>query len=131
EYATRSQDPDELTSAVRTSLGRMIVQQINGMAAELSVITLDPNLEQLLHQAVQADGVGGVEPGLAERLFSALQESVQKQEAMGQSAVLLVSAQIRTMLARFVRHTIPNLHVLSYNEIPSDKQIRIVATVGQ
>jgi flagellar biosynthesis protein FlhA len=131
EHATRSQDPDELTSAVRTSLGRMIVQQINGMAAELSVITLDPNLEQLLHQAVQADGVGGVEPGLAERLFSALQESVQKQEAMGQSAVLLVSALIRTMLARFVRHTIPNLHVLSYNEIPSDKQIRIVATVGQ
>ena len=131
EYATRSQDPDELTSAVRTSLGRMIVQQINGMAAELSVITLDPNLEQLLHQAVQADGVGGVEPGLAERLFSALQESVQKQEAMGQSAVLLVAGQIRTMLARFVRHTIPNLHVLSYNEIPSDKQIRIVATVGQ
>ena len=131
EHATRSQDPDELTSAVRTSLGRMIVQQINGMAAELSVITLDPNLEQLLHQAVQTDGVGGVEPGLAERLFTALQESVQKQEAMGQSAVLLVSGLIRTMLARFVRHTIPNLHVLSYNEIPSDKQIRIVATVGQ
>ncbi len=131
EHATRSQDPDELTTAVRTSLGRMIVQQINGMAAELSVITLDQNLEQLLHQAVQTDGVGGVEPGLAERLFSALQESVQKQEAMGQSAVLLVSSLIRTMLARFVRHTIPNLHVLSYNEIPSDKQIRIVATVGQ
>ncbi|MCK4864281.1 MAG: flagellar biosynthesis protein FlhA [Gammaproteobacteria bacterium] len=131
EHATRSQDPDELTAAVRTSLGRMIVQQINGMAAELSVITLDPNLEQLLHQAVQADGVGGVEPGLAERLFSALQESVQKQEAMGQSAVLLVAGQIRSMLARFVRHTIPHLHVLSYNEIPSDKQIRIVATVGQ
>ena len=131
EHASRSQDPDELTTAVRTSLGRMIVQQINGMEAELSVITLDPNLEQLLHQAVQADGVGGVEPGLAERLFSALQESVQKQEAQGQSAVLLVSGLIRTMLARFVRHTIPNLHVLSYNEIPSDKQIRIVATVGQ
>ncbi len=131
EHASRSQDPDELTTAVRTSLGRMIVQQINGMAAELSVITLDPNLEQLLHQAVQADGVGGVEPGLAERLFTALQESVQKQEAMGQPAVLLVSGLIRTMLARFVKHTIPNLHVLSYNEIPSDKQIRIVATVGQ
>jgi len=131
EHSTRSQDPDELTSAVRTSLGRMIVQQINGMAAELSVITLDSNLEQLLHQAVQADGVGGVEPGLAERLFTALEESVQKQEAMGQPAVLLVSALIRTMLSKFVRHTIPNLHVLSYNEVPSDKHIRIVATVGQ
>ena len=101
------------------------------MAPELAVITLDPTLEQLLHQAVQADGTGGVEPGLAERLFSALQESVQKQEAMGQPPVLLVSSIIRTMLARFTRHTIPNLNVLSYNEIPSDKQIRIVATVGQ
>lgn len=131
EHGHRSQDPDELTSAVRTSLGRMIVQQINGMAPELSVITLDPNLEQLLHQAIQADGGGGVEPGLAERLFSALQESVHKQEALGQPAVLLVSGLIRTMLARFIRHTIPNLSVLSYNEIPSDKQIRIVATVGQ
>jgi len=131
EHSTRSQDPDELTSAVRTSLGRMIVQQINGMAAELSVITLDSNLEQLLHQAVQADGVGGVEPGLAERLFTALEESVQKQEAMGQPAVLLVSALIRSMLSKFVRHSIPNLHVLSYNEVPSDKHIRIVATVGQ
>jgi flagellar biosynthesis protein FlhA len=131
EHANRSQNPDDLTTAVRASLGRMIVQQINGMAAELSVITLDSNLEQLLHQAVQADGVGGVEPGLAERLFTALEGSVQKQEAMGQSAVLLVSTTIRTMLSRFVRHTIPNLHVLSYNEIPSDKQIRIVATVGQ
>ncbi|MFK5914923.1 MAG: flagellar biosynthesis protein FlhA [Woeseiaceae bacterium] len=131
EHANRSQDPDDLTTAVRTSLGRMIVQQINGMEPELSVITLDSTLEQLLHQAVQADGVGGVEPGLAERLFTALQESVQKQESMGQSAVLLVSGIIRTMLARFVRHTIPNLHVLSYNEVPSDKQIRIVATVGQ
>ena len=131
EHSTRSQDPDELTSAVRTSLGRMIVQQINGMAAELAVITLDSNLEQLLHQAVQADGVGGVEPGLAERLFTALEESVQKQEAMGQPAVLLVSALIRSMLSKFVRHSIPNLHVLSYNEVPSDKHIRIVATVGQ
>ena len=131
EHSTRSQDPDELTSAVRTSLGRMIVQQINGMAAELAVITLDSNLEQLLHQAVQADGVGGVEPGLAERLFTALEESVQKQEAMGQPAVLLVSALIRSMLSKFVRHSIPSLHVLSYNEVPSDKHIRIVATVGQ
>ena len=133
EHGSRSQDPDVLTAAVRTALGRLIVQQINGMAAELPVITLDPNLEQLLQQSVQAaDGsAAGVEPGLAERLHSALSETAQKQEIAGQPAVLLVSGLIRTMLARFVRHTIPSLHVLSYNEIPSDKQIKIVATVGQ
>ena len=133
EHASRSQDTDVLTAAVRVALGRLIVQQINGMAIELPVITLDPSLEQLLHQTVQASesGAVGVEPGLAERLHTALTETAQKQEMSGQPAVLLVSAAIRTMLARFVRHTIPSLRVLAYNEITSDKQIKIIATVGQ
>ncbi|MFV2059315.1 MAG: flagellar biosynthesis protein FlhA [Gammaproteobacteria bacterium] len=133
EHATRSQDPDVLTAAVRITLGRSIIQQINGMASELPVITLDPGLEQLLHQSIQvADESGGsVEPGLAERLHSALNESAQKQELAGQPAVLLVSAPLRVMLARFVRHMNTSISVLSYNEIPNDKQIKIVSTVGQ
>ena len=133
EHGGRSQEPDVLTAAVRIALSRSIVQQINGMAPELPVITLDPNLEQLLHQSIQGSGDGGtgVEPGLAERLHNALIDSAKAQEQAGQPAVLLVSAPLRIMLARFVRHTITALHVLSYNEIPTDKQIRIVATVGQ
>jgi len=133
EHGAKSQDADILTGMVRISLGRLIVQKINGMEHELPVITLDPALEQLLHQSIQStDGMGGgVEPGLAERLHTTLQESAQKQELAGQPAILLVSAALRTMLARFVRHTISNLNVLSYNEIPTDKQIKIVATVGQ
>ena len=132
EHGGRSQEPDVLTASVRVSLGRSITQQINGMAVELPVITLDPTLEQLLHQTMQAsDGGAGLEPGLAERIHSSLFEASQAQEQAGMPAVLLVSAFLRPMLARFVRHTIPTLHVLSYNEIPSDKQIKIVATVGQ
>jgi len=133
EHGTRSQDPDVLTAAVRITLGRSIIQQINGMAVELAVITLDPSLEQLLHQSIQmADESGAsVEPGLAERLHSALTESAQKQELAGQPAVLLVSAPLRVMLSRFVRHMNCSISVLSYNEIPNDKQIKIVATVGQ
>ena len=133
EQAAKSQDADILTEAVRVALGRLIVQQINGMERELPVITLDPTLEQLLHQSIQSsDGMGsGVEPGLAERLHSVLAETTQKQELAGQPAVLLVSAALRPMLARFVKHTISGLHVLSYNEIPTDKQIKIIATVGQ
>ncbi len=133
EYGSRSQDPDALTAAVRQALGRLIVQQINGMQAELPVITLDPSLEQILQQTVQANEGGGmgVEPGLAERLHAALADAARQQEAAGQPAVLLVASPIRSMLSRFIRHGIPSLHVLAYNEIPSDKQIRIVATVGQ
>jgi flagellar biosynthesis protein FlhA len=133
EHGGRSQDPDVLTAAVRIALGRSIVQQINGLAPELPVITLDPSLEQLLHQTMQA-GQGGeasIEPGLAERIHGALQKSAHAQEQIGQPAVLLISGSLRPMIARFVRHTIPVLQVLSYNEIPSDKQIKIIATVGQ
>jgi len=133
EYGARSQEPDILTAAVRVSLGRSITQQINGMAVELPVITLDGALEQLLHQTMQATegGAASIEPGLAERIHSSLQEATQTQEQNGVPAILLVSAFLRPMLAKFVRHTIPALHVLSYNEIPNDKQIKIVATVGQ
>jgi flagellar biosynthesis protein FlhA len=132
EQGTRSQDPDALTAAVRVALGRLIVQQINGMAAELPVITLDPELEQLLHRSTQvSEGATGVEPGLAERLHQSLVNTARQQEMAGQPTILLVSAGLRTLLARFVRHAVPGMSVLSYSEIPSDKQIKIVATVGQ
>ncbi|OYV77326.1 MAG: flagellar biosynthesis protein FlhA [Chromatiales bacterium 21-64-14] len=131
-HAAQSQDPGMLTTAVRAALGRQIVQHINGMNSELPVITLDPALEQILHQSLQASGDGGgVEPGLAERLHGSLAQAAQRQEVGGQPAVLLVPPQLRPWLARWVRHTIPGLNVLAYNEIPDTKQIRVLATVGQ
>ncbi len=132
EHGAKSQDPAVLTAAVRVALGRLIVQKINGVAVELPVIVLDPNLEQMLQSAIQTGGESGagLEPGLAEGLHKSLTETTQRQEALGHSAVLLVSAPLRGMLAKFVRHSIPNLHVLAYNEVPDDKQIKVVASVG-
>ncbi|MDP1770841.1 MAG: flagellar biosynthesis protein FlhA [Methylobacter sp.] len=133
EYGPKSQDPDILTSAVRASLGRLIIHEISGMQEELPVITLDHELEQLLHKSLQTAGESGVgiEPGLAEQMHTSIQESMQKMEMEGQTAVLLVSSYIRPWLSRFVRHSIPGLHVLAYNEIPADRQIRVVSTVGR
>ena len=133
EYGLRSQDPDILTSAVRAGLGRLIIHEISGMQDELPVITLDHELEQLLHKSLQTAGDSGVgiEPGLAEQMHTSLQESMQKMEMEGQTAVLLVSSYIRPWLSRFVRHSIPGLHVLAYNEIPADRQIKVVSTVGR
>ncbi len=132
DEGSRSQDPAYLTSVVRIALGRAIIQQINGIAPEMQVITLDPSLEQLLQESMQTAGTGGLglEPGLAENMFSSLGEAAQRQEMNGQPAVLLVSAMIRPVLARLIKGSIPALKVLSYNEIPDDKQIKIVATVG-
>jgi len=133
EYGTRSQDPGVLTAAARIALSRMIVQNINAGADEISVITLEPSLEQILLQSTQVSGeeAVGIEPGLAERLQKSLQDVAQKQEIRGATPVLLTAPTLRSMLARFARYGVPNLHVLSYQEIPDSKQVKIIATVGQ
>ena len=132
EYASQTQDAGILTAQVRVALGRFIVQYINGLANELSVITLEPSLEQLLLQSLQmSEDGGGIEPGLAERIHQSLTESAQTQEMNGSPAILLVSSQVRLMMMRFAKHSIPNMHVLAYNEVPDSMQIKIVSTVGQ
>ncbi|XOV79254.1 MAG: flagellar biosynthesis protein FlhA [Aestuariibacter sp.] len=133
EYGIKSQDPDVLVSAVRIALKRLITQEINGGAKEIPVITLSPELEQMLHQSLQAGGQdgAGIEPGLADNLQSSLNEASQQQELAGEPAVLLTSGMLRPVLSRFLKHAIPGLHVLSYQEVPDDKQIKIVSAIGQ
>ncbi len=133
EHAPRTQDAGNLTSVARVALGRSIVQHINGMQPELPVIALEPSLEQILLQSIQGsqDGAAGFEPGLADQMHRALAERTQQQEMQGQPAVLLVAPPIRQWLSRLVRHSIPGLHVLAYNEVPDNKQIKVVSTVGQ
>jgi flagellar biosynthesis protein FlhA len=133
EYGPRSQDPDVLTSAVRISLRRLIVQDAVGNSDEIPVITLAPELEQMLHQSLQnaGDEGAGIEPGLAERLQASLREAHQTQEMLGDPSILLTSGMLRSVLSRFVKHTIPGLRVMSYQEVPDERQIKIVSSVGQ
>lgn len=132
DNGTRSQDPDELTSYVRVALGRSIIQNIIGVAPEMPVVTLDPALEQLLLESVQgaSNGAMGIEPGMADRLFKSLEQVTQQQEIKGEASILVVAPPIRAYLSKLIRHTIRGMHVMAYNEIPDNKQIKVVATVG-
>ncbi len=133
EYGPKSQDPEILTAAVRITLRKFIIQDLVGPAPEVPVITLSPELEQMLHQSMQmaGDDGAGIEPGLAERLQKSLTDGAQEQELAGDTPILLTSGILRTVLAKFVKYTIPSLRVISYQEIPDDKQIRIVSAIGQ
>lgn len=136
ETVTRSQDPDTIVAAVRVALSRAIVQSIVGLEPELPVITLEPRLEQILLSSMQKAGQGSddgvlLEPGMAEKLQRSLIEAAQRQEMLGKPVVLLVAGQIRAMMSRFARLAVPNMYVLAYQEIPDNKQVTIVATVGQ
>ncbi len=128
----RSQDPDTLTAIVRVALGRYIVSRISGLSDDLEVMTIDPELERILQEGSQgANGDGLViEPGLAEGLCQSLVESARRQEVMGKPPVLLVPPQLRRQLAGFARQVVRNLHVLSYDEIPDKRNIRVVASIG-
>jgi flagellar biosynthesis protein FlhA len=132
EHAARTQDPTVLLAHVREALGGSIVQGIYGLRQELSVITLDPSLEQLLRDSVKGagDGAPAFEPGLADRLHAALLEAAQRQELANEPAVLLVPTLLRPWIARFTRHGIPNLAVLAYGEIPHNKSLRVTTSVG-
>jgi flagellar biosynthesis protein FlhA len=135
--AVRSKDPAALSAAARVALGRTIFQQISGNAASLPVITLEPQMEQVLMKSLQRGGAAGaeaddivLEPSLAERLQRAMNEAAQRQEVQGKAPVLLVPAPLRAVLARFMRHTNRATRVISYQEIPGNKQVTIEATVG-
>src|ERR1700691_4011954 len=132
ELAPKNQDPVSLVAAVRVALGRSIVQNIGGPRAELPVITLDPALEQVLQDSMTGgDASPGFEPGLADRIQTALGDSARRQDAAGEPAVLLVAPKIRPWIARLMRHSTPTLAVLAYNEIPENRRIRVIAAVGR
>lgn len=133
DVGTKMQDPDELTSVVRVALGRSIIHEIFPGQNELSVIALDPGLEQILMQAVQAktsDGGVGLEPGLAEAMLVQTRDVVQQQEQMGLVPVLLVPPALRNLMAKFLRRASPQLKVLSHAEIPDSKNIKVTAVLG-
>jgi flagellar biosynthesis protein FlhA len=132
DHAARTQDTEILTATVRTALGRAITQQLFAGNEEIQVIALEPRLESILMNATQTPGVDGpgLEPGLAEQLLQGVSESAAEQEQMGVPSVLLVPSQLRTVLARFLRRSIPGLNVLAHTEIPDGRTIRIVHTVG-
>ena len=133
EIAPQVQDEAELTIHVRSALGSSIVQQLAGVDDELKVITLEPTLEQLLLQASQGSPNGqlAIEPSLAERLHSTLKEEIQKIEMDGKVAILLVAPQIRAQLARLFKFSLPNVNILAYSEIPENRKISVVASIGQ
>ncbi|TCW33664.1 flagellar biosynthesis protein FlhA [Gulbenkiania mobilis] len=130
DHVGATQDIDDLTSAVRTALSRVIVQQLFPGENELPLMALDPMLENVLLQAVQSKTGGGLEPGLAENLLTSAAHEAEQVEMQGYNPVLLTPPGLRPLLARFLRRALPQLRVISHNEVPDNKSIRIIAVIG-
>lgn len=122
-------NPEELVAQVRVALGPSIFQSVIGGAQELPVMVLDPQLEQMMSSAVQ-NNQGVIEPNLLDTMVKGIGEAAGKMESEGASPVLLVSGIIRGFLSKLLRGRMSNFYILAYEEIPGDKNIRVVTTVG-
>ena len=131
DASSKTKDPDELTSIVRPKLGRLIVQELIDVNDTLPVMTLDPKLEQLLHNSQKDNNSLAItiEPKLAESIFNSIQTAVNKVEEEGNSAVLVVSPNLRLWLSKMMKNRVQDLVILSYTEIPDDQSIKVIYNI--
>ncbi len=131
EMAPRNQNADELTTYVRQALSKSIIQSLIPKGNEVNVITLDPNFERIMIQAVTGNSTTHtIEPQLAETLVRETGGAAQRQEELGLPPILIVPPVLRLLFSKFLRRSIPQLKVLSYNEIPEDKVIKVTSIIG-
>jgi flagellar biosynthesis protein FlhA len=130
EHIQETQDANELTAFVRVRLGRAIVQDLFPVGNEVTAMTLDSKLESILLQAVQNNNNTAIEPGIAETLSRQAEAMAKQHEQMGLTPVLLVPAPLRIALSKFLRRSVPHLRVLSHEELPDSKTIRVTSLIG-
>lgn len=136
EAADTTKDTEQLTSHARVSLARQIVYSLAKGNEPLPVLTLQPDLEQLLLKANQqaqksgADETGFLEPGLIDAMQNSIREQVQRQEVANKPAVLLVAGNIRRLIVKVARAMGVDVTVLAYAEIPESKSINVDGSIS-
>ena len=133
DYAPITKDADVLTEFVRQNMGRVIVDQFTGEDDLLSIITLDRQVEEVVAEAVQVTEQGSylaIEPEVAQQLLAAIRQTMERFDQSGTQPVLIASPNIRRHLKRFTERFIPNLTILSHNEIPPHVKIQSLGVVS-
>ena len=132
DYASTTKDLDRLTEYVRQSLARQIVQPLLGMDKQLPVLTLDPKLEQLILDSIQPSDFGSymtLDPRVLQELMQSLAREMEKMVLKGYNPVLVCAPVVRINLKRVTERQLPQLMVLSYNELVHGVQVQAVGMV--
>ncbi|MGH7233145.1 MAG: flagellar biosynthesis protein FlhA [Nitrospiraceae bacterium] len=127
-----SKDPEALTEAARHALARTITRQYVGTDGTLPVINLDPGLDRRLAEQVMANGPAAywsVDPGISQRLLSALKQAAERAAARGQQPIILCSPALRRHLRRLTDRVLHSVPVLAPTEIDGMAKIKACETV--
>ena len=130
DVASRLQDPQDMAEALRPALTPLLLQQIAPLNQNLPLITLSPDFEELLTRSYQKGAGLIVDQGLTQQMLQALNQANEEMLSQGRQPVVIVSNALRRPFAGFLRGHGSDAIVLAVNELPDNRKIEIVATVG-
>ena len=132
EMAGRNLSTQDMAEGLRPSLAALLIQQVAPMNAPLPLITLAPELEQLL---MRSRGQNPNDPlildhSLAQTILSALAKAADDLAAQGRTAIVVVSATLRRPFSAYLRAHSSDTIVLAINELPDKRPIEVVTSLG-
>jgi flagellar biosynthesis protein FlhA len=132
DYTTMTKDTSILTEYVRQKLARSIVSTLTDEEGKLSVLTLAHKIEDFIRESIQKTEQGvflNMEPNLAQRVIEATQALVEKVTNEGYQPIILCSPVTRRHLRHLLERFMPQVIVLSNNELTGQTQIRSLGTI--
>lgn len=133
DWASAVKDTEVLTEYVRQALSRTITKMYQSREGNIPVLTLHQNVERVLGGALQQSDQGGflnIDPTVVEKIIGSVAKNLEKYAAIRQQPVVVCSSRIRSHFKRLLDRFIPNVAVLSYNEILGHVKINSIGTVG-
>ncbi|TSA09107.1 MAG: flagellar biosynthesis protein FlhA [Deltaproteobacteria bacterium] len=132
DYAPITKDPDILTEYVRQKLARSITKEFLTPEGTLPVLALSQNIEDVLREGIQRTEQGtflSIEPNLAQRIISYINRGAEQCLVLNYQPIVLCSPIVRRHLRRLVERFVPNVLILSHNELSSDMKVQSVGII--
>jgi flagellar biosynthesis protein FlhA len=132
EFGTSTKDADALCEYVRQALYRTITEKIKGSQGDVPLFTLDRVLEETVARSIIQTDHGSqlnLDPKVTQTILASLNEKIEEATSQGEKMVVLCSPVIRRHFKRLTEKFIPNLMVVSHNELSPDVNIRSLGTV--
>ncbi len=133
DYAHLSRDVNVLTEYVRQSLARQICESYSDKEGVITVITIDPSLEETLTGTIHQSEYGSflaVDPAMGEKILLQLQRHMRNFKSMKLNPVVLSSPRLRPHFKRFIERSFPNVAVLSYNEVVPQIKVQSIGMIS-
>ena len=132
KFIRKKLSPDELSEAVRPVISSLLIQKISNVKDHLNIVTFNPDFEQMLITMAKSSSEGLlIDPGLAKEMIKSLLEISEKFASDNHSLVIVTSPIIRKDLSILLRQHIEDVVVLSFTELPENKRVKVIATVGE